>query len=183
MYHLSKVKLKEMTLLPRIPNNFLTRNGFEERNIARISFSPKISSCLMAMARCIKGETFYVYKIEDGQEYSFISNKEIVEKGYVPDASITGEMWIVTPIKVKLVKKIKVTNASEKMHRYVYNKKNNKEAELYEWNWKEISKEKKQKNKSALASLLAKEKMNLEKKDYFEMQVRKQVEVRKKQNH
>jgi hypothetical protein len=25
--------------------------------------------------------------------------------------------------------------------------------------------------------------MNLEKKDYFEMQVRKQVEVRKKQNH
>jgi hypothetical protein len=180
MYHVSKIKLKDKMLTPKIPVNFLTSNGFEDKTVARISFSPSISLCLMAMARCIKGETFYVYEIEEWQEYSFISNKEIVEKGYVPDASITEEMWIVTPIKVKLVKKIKVTNASEETFKYMYDIKNKREAELYKWNWEEV---KKVKNKKAGLSLFKEKESNKIETDYITMQVRQQMEVGKKKSH
>ena len=118
------------TLNPRVPDNYMTKNGYEDSKTKRVCFAPTIDQCLMGLSQNLEGKEFYVY-IPDGKyDLYYPTTKE------VPDSEITNEIWIKEPVNVKLVSKIKVIKdkgLDGKKYKY-----GNHEAELYEWDWKEI---------------------------------------------
>lgn len=120
------------SMVPRIPDNYMTRHGYEDSKTPRVCFAPSINSCLMALSQKCTGMEFYVY-IPDG-------NYDIYHPSVsqVPDVNITGEVWIKSKVRVKKIGKIKVIgDKGLDGHPYRYG---NKTAELYDWDWKWIEK-------------------------------------------
>lgn len=115
------------TLLPRIPDNFFTRNGFEENATPRVCLSTSIDGCLMALGRNIQGQTFQVYSTKPSIIY-YPSTDE------VPDCKITGEVWSLDGLRLQPLFKIKVLEADYSLP-FRYGKKH---AELYKWKWKKV---------------------------------------------
>lgn len=133
MYNLSDQNLDGKYLYPRIPENYFTRKGYEDKTTKRVCFSPSISKCLMAASSHIKGKEFYVH-VPDGK-YSVYkpTTKE------VPDCKITGELWVTQPVKLKCIGKILCTDAKDKPgHLYEY--REDDYSILYEWNYKWLEK-------------------------------------------
>jgi uncharacterized Fe-S center protein/ribosomal protein S18 acetylase RimI-like enzyme len=132
LYHLSKNdNLK--TVRAEIPDNYFTKNGYEENKTERACFAPSINKCLMGLSRNCKGEELYVYT-PDGEYDTYKPSKE-----EVPDSVVTGETWIKQDTKVKCIGKIKVVGDSGKDgHEFKYG---DKKAELYDWDWKWLVKE------------------------------------------
>ena len=129
-YHLSKES--DLTeLVPRIPDNFMTKNKYEDSKTPRVVFAPSINQCLMGLSRNLTNEEFYVYT-----PYLIDLNK--LKKPHinqVPDCEITGEVWSTEKIRVKKVGKIKVTkDAGKDGHPYIFG--NQQKAELYDWEYK-----------------------------------------------
>ena len=129
-YHLSKES--DLTeLVPRIPDNFLTKNKYEDSKTPRVVFAPSINQCLMGLSRNLTNEEFYVYT-----PYLIDLNK--LKKPHinqVPDCEITGEVWSTEKIRVKKVGKIRVTkDAGKDGHPYIFG--NQQKAELYDWEYK-----------------------------------------------
>ena len=123
----------DLSLLnPRVPENYMTKNGFEDSETKRVCFAPTIDQCLMGLSQNLKDKEFYVYIPDGDYKLYYPSVKE------VPDSKITNEIWIKEPVKVKLIGKIKVLSDDGKSgKKFKYG--NNKEAELFGWNYKWIS--------------------------------------------
>ena len=120
-------------LVPRIPDNFLTKNGYEDNTTKRVCFSTSIEKCLTALSQNCKDKEFYVYQ-PDG-DYKVIS--PTVDQ--VPDVKITNEKWICENVNVICIGKILCTGDDGKAgKKYTYG--DNKEAELYGWKYKWIEK-------------------------------------------
>lgn len=129
LYHLSKINNLK-TVNAEIPDNYFTKNGYEDSKTERVCFATSINKCLMGLSRNCKGEELYVY-IPDGKYDTYKPSKE-----EVPDSAVTGETWIKQDTKVKCIGKIKVLGDSGKDgHRFIYG---DKKAELYDWDWKWI---------------------------------------------
>ena len=134
LYFISEKDINNSILKPRIPDNFFTKNGFENTSIKRVCFAPSIDKCLMALSQKCTGEELYVY-VPDG-DYNFY--RPTVKE--VPDSKITGELWIIEPVQIKKIGKILCTGDDGKDGmKFKYG--NNNEAELYGWNYKWIEKE------------------------------------------
>lgn len=132
-YFISTSNMNSKILKPKVPNNFFTKNGYEDSKTKRICFAPSIDQCLMGMSYNCTGKEFYIH-IPDG-DVSFItpSQKD------APDSKITGEIWATNDVKLKCIGKIKVLkDKGTSGKRFTYG--NNKTAELYEWDWKWIMK-------------------------------------------
>ena len=122
-------------LVPRIPNNFFTKNGYENDSIPRVCFSTDIGKCLMALSMNCTDKKFYVY--------SPIGNYKIISptKRQVPDVEITNEKWICEKVKLICIGEILCTgDKGEDGIPYKYGQNNEYYGELYEWNWKWIKK-------------------------------------------
>lgn len=133
-FFLSKNNMNDKVLIPRIPDNYMTRNGYEDNKTKRICFAPSVDQCLMALSMKLPNEEMFVHIIDPN-----IDKKELEKITYyptqkqVPDVKITGEIWILKPIKVSCIGKIKVIgDAGEPGIPYTYG---NHTAELYKWNW------------------------------------------------
>lgn len=134
LYFVTKADMKSKTTLePRIPQNFLTDNGFEDNKIKRVCFSTSINGAVTALSQNLKNTDLFVYS-PIGIEKRDIYTPSISQ---VPDRSITGEVWIRKPVQIECIGKIHVIDAKKNPQRYKYG---NKIAELYEWNWKWIDK-------------------------------------------
>lgn len=139
LYFLSKNNMNDKMLIPRIPDNYMTRNGYEDNKTKRVCFAPSVDQCLMALSMKLPNEEMFVHIIDPN------ISKKVLEKiiyyptqKQVPDVKITGEIWILKPIKVFCIGKIKVIgDAGEPGIPYTYGKYT---AELYKWNWKWIEK-------------------------------------------
>jgi ribosomal protein S18 acetylase RimI-like enzyme len=130
MYFLSDKNMDGKTLAPRVPNNFLIKNGYEDSITPRICFAGSIDKALMAISRNLKDEELYVHEPKN------INKKAIYKPTIkeVPDVKITGEIWYTEPVELKCVGKIHVIEDDGKDgHRYTYG---NNTAELYGWNWR-----------------------------------------------
>lgn len=127
LFHISSVKLANTTLEPRIPDNFLVRNGYEDNTTERISVCKSIDDCLTAMSRNIKNKDFYVYKLKNTN-----IKKKTPSVKEVPDSSITNEVWLLEPSEFELVGKIRVTGTKGDGLPYTYG---DNTAELYRWKW------------------------------------------------
>lgn len=133
LYFLSDNNMDNKTLSPRIPNNFLTKNGYEDNKVPRVCFSTEIGKCLIALSMNCKGKEFYVHvPVGDFEVYKPSLSE-------VPDRNITGEVWVKKNVKIKCIGKILVTDDDGKPGmKYKYG--DNKEAELYGWEWKWVEK-------------------------------------------
>lgn len=126
----------ESVIQPRVPSNFMTKNGYEENKTPRVCFSTSIDGCLRALSQNVNGKEFYVYNPE-------ISSKHTVYKPTqkeVPDVKVTNEHWILQPVTLYCIGKIRVTGEKGNGIPYKYGDKNQYTAELYDWKWKWIEK-------------------------------------------
>ena len=128
---LSETNMHGKTLIPRIPRNFLTDNGFEDNKTKRVCFAQSIDKCLLGLSMNCKGKIFYVH--------TPVGQFNVIHptKAQVPDVHITGETWVCEPVKIECLGKIKVIDDDGLPGRkYTYG--NGLEAELYGWKWKYI---------------------------------------------
>lgn len=133
IYHLSDSNMDGKTLVPRIPNNFLIRNGYEDSTTKRVCFTTSINNCLMGMSANLKNKEFYVH-VPSGDVKTIKPTTT-----QVPDSKITGELWVTSPVKLTCVGKIKVVSDDGKPGKpYTYG--NNLKAELYGWKWEWVEK-------------------------------------------
>lgn len=113
-FHISMdSKMNGKTLEPRIPS-YLSKKGSksdkykEDETTPRVCFSPSIEGCLNAIISTQKnldivGKNIFVYVPEkEISEYKIKTNKELIKEKLVFDATTTGEMWILEPVKLKL---------------------------------------------------------------------------------
>ena len=128
MYHVSPQNLDNQTLTPRIPNNFLVKNGYENSETPRVSFTPDVGKSLMALSQNIKEKQFYVYEPANQEKYDVFKPNIIA----VPDSSLTNELWIREPVKLRLVGKVTVGEALDKPLSYQFGENT---AEIYQWNY------------------------------------------------
>lgn len=132
LYHISN-RQNIKTINPSIPNNFMTKNNYEENKTKRVCFAPSIEQCLMGLSRNCEGEEFYVYiPIKDYKTYS----PNIKD---VPDSGITEEIWIKEPVDVICIGKIKVLDTNKTPGK-LYTYGNGQTAELYAFDYKWIEK-------------------------------------------
>ena len=103
IFHISKFCFDNNILKPSIPNNEFTRRGIENNSIPRICFAPSIEKCLKALNIDIHvpNQCFYIHEPINYDDLLIITNKEIIDNNYVPNAIHTGELWVLNPCKVK----------------------------------------------------------------------------------
>ena len=132
-YFISEKKLDGEVLKPRVPDNFFTKNGYEDKTSPRISFAPSVGKCLAGLSQNVEGKTYYVYSPEDISKCQVYKPKTKA----VPDSAITDELWVANPTKVKQVAKIQVTGNEGKAGKtFSYG---DKTATLYDdWVYKKI---------------------------------------------
>lgn len=122
----------ESVIRPRVPDNYMTRNGYEDNKIPRVCFSTSISKALRALSQNLTGKELYVYTP------SVDSHKIVTPtKAQVPDVDIIGERWILEPVSLYSVGKIRVIGDAGKAG-IPYKYGNGKTAELYDWKWEWI---------------------------------------------
>lgn len=118
----------ENVISPRIPDNYMTQNGFEDNKTPRVCFSTSVSKALRALSQKCSGMELYVYTVDDG--YKVITPTV----SQVPDVELTDERWICKPCALYRVGKIKVIGPARSPGLpYKYG---NKTAKLYDWTWK-----------------------------------------------
>ena len=135
LYHLSETDLNNKTLTPRIPHNKFTENGYEEGKTARVCFAPTIDGAMMALTGDKTNKRYYVHTPVNEINPKYISHPT---KHDVPDSHLTGEIWVLTPVKLKCIGIIEtsyVTRDKPLTYRY-----GNTIGRIYKWNWKWVNK-------------------------------------------
>ena len=102
LYFISEKNMDGATLSPRVPTNYFTENGYEDNWTKRICFSSSVDGCLKGLSQNNTGKTFNVYEAVRKPGQSVYKPN----KGAVPDADITGELWLKEPTKLKAVGRI-----------------------------------------------------------------------------
>lgn len=135
MYFISTSNMDDKTLEPRVVDNYFTRNGYEDSTTKRVSFAPSVNQCLMGLSQDVSNKDFYVYEPSDRSKLDIYKPNPKA----VPDSSVTGELWVTTPVQLKRVGKIRCTGDDGKEgKKFNYGTHT---AELYGWNfeWKSKS--------------------------------------------
>jgi hypothetical protein len=126
-YFISEHNMDGKTLIPRIPQNHFTKNGYEDSTTKRISFAPSVDNALMGLSQNVTGKKFYVHEPLGKHDIYKPNNKA------VPDSDVTGELWIKNPVKLKTVGEILATGDAGKPGKpFSYGEHS---AELYKFNY------------------------------------------------
>lgn len=180
LYFVSELNMNDELLVPMVPDNYMTRNSFEDNITPRVCFSVTIDGALMGLSQNIKGKKFYVHVPEDGQRLTII--KPAVAS--VPDQLITHEHWVMEKVNLKCIGQIEITGDGDNEYEYTYKKyKYTKKhaveihgvkeykAKLYDWKWRWIWKDDTdltQENTSLLEGFLKSDKDIYYNKDKFD---------------
>ena len=136
MYRVDQDNFDGKILQPQVPDNYFTRNSYEDNSTPRVCFARDIKHCLRAMSCNCTGMEFYVHV-----PLSFYDAKSHLKRPLskeVPGADITGEIWITRPVKLLCIGKIRVIkDTGEKGFKFKYGPHT---AELYDWEWEWIEK-------------------------------------------
>ena len=132
MYHISEKPLEHLTLHPRIPDNYMTQNGYEDNVTPRVCFSTDISTCILALPFKSKGMQLYVYK----PKHIYNQGIYIPTSDEVPDAKLSQEIWSLNSIELQPFCMIELQDAIEPGLPYLYG--DNQEAELFFYDYKII---------------------------------------------
>lgn len=130
LYFLSPDNMNGKILSPRVPHNFLIKNGYEDGETPRVCFAKSIDGALMALSQNLKGKELFVHQPVDPDFHNIVEPS--LEQ--VPDVELTTEVWYTDDIEVKTIGKILVEEDDGLPgHKYTYG---DNEAELYGWKWK-----------------------------------------------
>jgi len=95
----------DITLKPR---KYGANRADEEPKISRICVAPTIEGCLIALGSCLPlSSNIYIYRT--------IRKVKAITPNDVIDSKITGEMWLLRPIKFKYVGVIKKKTLPEQL--------------------------------------------------------------------
>lgn len=130
MYFLSETNMNNKILTPRIPNNFMTKNGYEDTTTKRVCFAPSINKALMGISQNMTGKRLFVH-----QPIQNIDKLGILRptKTQVPDVGITGEIWATKPVTLQCIGSI-IVDGDKGLPGHTYSYGDNT-AELYDWDW------------------------------------------------
>lgn len=116
LYHLSFNNHLPTILKPRQPDGYDLVKDKVEKLPDRVSFSPTIDQCLIAIKPNIKGIldnalhysgfVIWVYEGIPDENTKYIPEEQV--RKTVKDSNITGEICVTTPIHVKQLYQIKV---------------------------------------------------------------------------
>ena len=127
IYFISEKQLDGTKISPRVPSNYMTKNGYEDSTTPRICMSRSIEGCLRAMSANIEGKTFYVYTpSKEVNIYEPALNQ-------VPDCAVTHEVWVKEHVVLKCIGTVEVGKATKPIG-YIYG--DTKKAELWDWEYK-----------------------------------------------
>ena len=151
MFHVSDRKnLDGQVFRPRVPEYLDPYDpkdtGFENNTTARVCFAPTIDGALNAITvnvqptDPVKFDKMYVYIPEKPfNQYKHKTNKEIIRDKDVYDANVTGEAWILEPVRLRLYGVIHVDqNRKVKRKKTVptsENKRGDRNVFSYRWHW------------------------------------------------
>lgn len=180
LYFISELNMNDELLVPMVPNNYMTKNSFEDNVTPRVCFSATIDGALIGLSQNIKGKKFYVHVPEDGQHLTII--KPAIAS--VPDQLITHEHWVMEKVNLRCIGQIEITGDGDNEYEYTYKKyKYTKKhaveihgakeykAKLYDWKWRWIWKDDTdltQENASLLEGFLKSDKDIYYNKDKFD---------------
>lgn len=131
LFFISNNNMDNVTLNPRIPNNYFTKNGYEDSTTKRVCFAPSIEKALMALSMNCNNKEFYVHIPKS------VCDTYKPNKSEVPDSVLTGEIWVTEPVKIICIGKIMAHSTRGRGHKFTYG---NNEAELYDWTFEWIEK-------------------------------------------
>ena len=134
LYFLSDKYMDGVKLEPRVPDNELTRNGYEDNTTPRTPFCTTIEGCLASFGKNVSGKQFYVYQPEEEELEVWEPNERAC-----PDAKVTGEKWVLKQVQLKCIGKIKCLSTEENTTSvYTYG---NQHSNSFNWNFKWVEKE------------------------------------------
>lgn len=121
-------------LEPRVPENRMTKNGYEDNETPRVCFAPTVNQALMALSHRLGDKLLYVYRAID------VENAKIYHptKSQVPDVDITNEVWFLNRTKIEYIGVIRVKDALTGFD-YTYDNGRQK-ATLWSWDYTWVSK-------------------------------------------
>lgn len=129
LFHLSPYNLDGILVTPWIPNNFMTRNGFEDNKTKRIPVSLSIRGAIRALPLKRPGMHLWVNCTDVVPENVYCPTED-----EVPDVGITEERWILTPSRFDAREEIILTGDSG-FDGLQYHYGDGMIAELYGWDW------------------------------------------------
>ena len=138
LYHISSSNINGKTLIPKVPNNILTKLGVEDSKTPRVSFAPTVDHALLAIGfnRLKTGpKELSVFEPANYNNLKIIDSKELSMKGKVPDADKTKEVWVLNRVKMKYVGKIRLLGPTNK---FVEIKAGPHKIKNYYWKYKII---------------------------------------------
>ena len=132
IYFISDKNLGIKILHPRIPSNYFTRNGYEDKKTRRVTMYSSIDGSIMGLEKRYRGQEYYVYIPVTSIDFYVPDRLES------PSAKITKEVWVRNPVKVKPIGKIRlVKDKGNNGYKFSYGKH---VAELYDWEWEWVEK-------------------------------------------
>ena len=141
LLRISPRDLDGQVITPFIPDNILIKVGVEDGKILRVPFCPTIDQCLLAMGTSkvqkYIGKILYVHEPSKSR-LKIVENEELVRKKLVPDADITGEVWVINPVKLRLVNKIRITSREARYEDIKWGDKPNEFIRNYYWKYELI---------------------------------------------
>lgn len=131
----AKSDMDDCVLRPDIPVNFFTMKGYENNYTKRVAVYPDIKSAIRAMSGSLSNQYYYLYKAEiNNLEW----RKPDIEE--LPYVGITNELWVLEPVKLKLVEKIKILQKdNDNPLHFTYGA--GIRAELYDWAYEVVNKD------------------------------------------
>lgn len=105
LFRLMAENVDGMTIDPVVPDNFMTRHGFENGEVPRICFAPSIDLAIIALGMNCGGMDSYVYVPEVIPYKTYLIRPGSDE---VPDADITHEVWLIKPTVLHCIGKIRI---------------------------------------------------------------------------
>lgn len=89
---------------PRVPINNLTEFGREDSTTERVCFATTINGALSAVEADV-GSTWYVHTPFISRPRSMVPSEQ-----QVPDMSVTGEVWVLQPVPLVCIGRIRVVD-------------------------------------------------------------------------
>lgn len=127
--HLSPYNLEGIMVTPWIPDNYMTRNGFEDNKTKRIPVSESIRGAIRALPLKKPGMRLWVNVVDVPDNEIYYPTEE-----QVPDSCITYERWLLKPVRFEAQMQIILTGDSG-YDGLSYNYGDGLSACLYDWDW------------------------------------------------
>jgi hypothetical protein len=101
------------TISPRVPKSAMNS---ENKDVPRVCMSSSIDGCLTAIGGFEVGDIIYIHSTEfNKNNLRFPSHNEVI------DAPITGEVWCIGDVSLKLFSKLEITKVYRRDHNTMNN--------------------------------------------------------------